>query len=252
MALILFDVWLVSQGRRAGFAIGVAAAIKLTPALFAVMLILTARRPGVRAAVTAGVTFLGCGLFGFLVAPQASKLYWAKLFHDTSRVGVPYISNQSPFGTAARILGGVDSIGPWFALITAAAAVTGLTIAVVYARGGEWLAAAATTGVTGLLVSPVSWSHHWVWVVPAILLLLHDGRRIAAGAGFLLFALAPMWWTPHFGGPDEYGLHGWLTLVANCYLLAGLAFLVYLGARHRHRAALPGVQQTGRAHAQSA
>lgn len=252
MALILLDIWLVSRGRRAGFALGAAAAIKLTPAIFAVMLLLTGRRPGVRAAVTAGAVFLGCGLFGFLVAPEASKLYWTKLFHDTSRVGVPYISNQSPFGAAARILNGVDNIGTWFAAITAALAVVGLTIAVAYARRAEWLAAAAATGATGLLVSPISWAHHWVWVVPALILLLHDGRRIAAGAGFVLFALAPMWWTPHFGGPDEYGLHGWMTAVANCYLLAGLAFLAYLGARHRRSAALPVAQQTRRAPAQSA
>jgi alpha-1,2-mannosyltransferase len=238
MALVLLDVWLVSRGRRAGFAIGVAAAIKLTPAIFAVMLLLTGRRPGVRAAVTAGVTFLACGLFGFLVAPEASKLYWTKLFHDTSRVGVPYISNQSPFGAAARILNGVGHVGSWFAVITATIAVAGLALAVAYARRGDWLAAAATTGATGLLVSPISWAHHWVWVVPALILLLHDGRRMAAGAGFTLFALAPLWWTPRFGGPDEYGVHGFTTVVANCYLLAGLAFLVHMGARLRRGVAL--------------
>jgi alpha-1,2-mannosyltransferase len=252
MALILVDVWLVAQGRRAGFAIGIAAAIKLTPAIFAVMLLLTGRRAGVRAAVTSAVSFVCCGLFGFVVAPEASKLYWTKLFHDTSRVGVPYISNQSPFGAAARILDGVANIGPWFAVVTVALAAAGLTIAVAYARRGDWLAAAATTGTTGLLVSPISWAHHWVWVVPALILLLHHGHKGAAGAGFVLFALAPMWWTPHFGGPDEYGLHGWMTVVANCYLVAGLAFGVYMGARRRRGAALPLVQQTRRAPAQSA
>ena len=67
--------------------------------------------------------------------------------------------------------------------------------------------------------------------MPALVVLWRDGRRIAVSAGFLLFALAPMWWTPHFGGPDEYGLHGLVTVVANCYLLAGLAFVTYMGAR---------------------
>jgi hypothetical protein len=61
--------------------------------------------------------------------------------------------------------------------------------------------------------------------------LLRGGRKaqLAAGAGFLLFALAPMWFTPHAGGPSEYGFHGVITLIANCFLLAGLAFLAYLG-----------------------
>jgi alpha-1,2-mannosyltransferase len=229
MAMALMDVWLVSRGRRAGFGIGVAAAIKLTPAIFVVFLLATRRPAAIRAACVATGTFLACALIGLLVAPQASRLYWTRLFHDTSRVGVPYISNQSPYGAAARILDGVANIGVWFPVLTIAIGVAGLLMAAVLARRGDWLAAAATTGTTGLLVSPISWAHHWVWVVPALVVLLRDGRWIAAAAGFVLFGLAPMWWTPHFGGPDEYGLHGWVTVVANCYLLAGSAFLVYMG-----------------------
>jgi alpha-1,2-mannosyltransferase len=233
MALALLDVWLVSQGRRAGYAIGIAAAIKLTPAIFVVMLLATGRRTAVRAALTVTATFLACGLAGFLVAPEASRLYWSGLFHDISRVGVPYISNQSPLGAAARIMNGVDHVGLWLAALSLAIGAAGLALAVAYARRNDWLAAAATTGVTGLLVSPISWTHHWVWVVPALIVLFHDGRRYAAAAGFLLFALAPLWWTPHFGGSAEYGLHGFVTLVANSYLLAGLGFLAYMAARHR-------------------
>jgi hypothetical protein len=245
MALILLDVWLVAQGRRAGYAIGIAAAIKLTPAIFAVMLLVTWRRNAVRAALTAGATFLACGLAGFLVAPEASRIYWSGLFHDTSRVGVSYISNQSPLGAAARILGGADHVGSWLTLVSLVIGVGGIGLAVAYARRDDWLAAAATTGVTGLLVSPVSWAHHWVWIVPALVLLIHDGRRYAAAAAYALFVLAPMWWTPHAGGSAEYGLHGFTTLIANCYLLAGLGFLAYMGrrlyqgTRHRSGAALP-------------
>ena len=62
-------------------------------------------------------------------------------------------------------------------------------------------------------------------------MLIRNGSRISALCGYLLFALAPMWWTPHHGGPDEYGSHGMLTLVANCYLLAGVVFLAYLANR---------------------
>ena len=63
------------------------------------------------------------------------------------------------------------------------------------------------------------------------MLLVRSGHRVAAGLGYLLFALAPFWYTPRSGGPREYGFHGLLTLAANCYLIAGLAFLAYLAGR---------------------
>jgi hypothetical protein len=229
LALILTDIWRVSRGPgyglSAGIGIGVAAAIKLTPAIFIVFLLLARRR---RAALVAAGTFAGCGLIGFLVAPHASRLYWRHLFFDTHRVGAPYISNQSPYGTAIRIAGGQAHIGSWWIVIPLAFAAAGLTAAVILARRHDWLAATAAAGATGLLVSPISWAHHWVWILPALVLLVRAGHRVAAAAGYLLFALAPFWFTPHAAGPREYGFHWLLTLAANCFLLAGLLFLGYL------------------------
>jgi alpha-1,2-mannosyltransferase len=86
-----------------------------------------------------------------------------------------------------------------------------------------------------LLVSPISWAHHWVWVLPALVLLLRAGHRIAAGAGYLLFAVAPFWFTPHAAGPREYGFHWLTTLVANCFLLAGVAFGGYMALTQLRR-----------------
>jgi hypothetical protein len=63
-----------------------------------------------------------------------------------------------------------------------------------------------------------------VWVIPVLVLLFRSGHRVAASAGYLLFAVAPFWFTPHAGGPREYGFHGPATLAANCFLAAGLAF----------------------------
>lgn len=231
LALILTDVWRVSQGRDAGIGVGIAAAIKLTPAIF-IMFFLLARRT--KAAFIAGGTFILCGLIGFGVAPRASKLYWRHLFFDTRRVGAPYISNQSPYGTAIRIAEGQGHIGAWWIVIPVTFAVIGLTAATILARRQDWLGATAITGTTGLLVSPISWAHHWVWILPALVLLVRYGHRITAAIGYLLFALAPFWYTPHSGGPREYGFHWLLTLVANCFLLAGLAFGAYM-AWHAYR-----------------
>jgi Glycosyltransferase family 87 len=229
LALILTDVWHVSRGRDAaswvGIGVGIAAAIKLTPAIFIVFFLLARRT---KAAFVAAGTFIVCGLIGFLVAPHASTLYWEHLSHDTNRVGAPYISNQSPYGTAIRIAEGQGHIGAWWIIIPIAFAAIGLATATILARRQDWLGATAVTGTTGLLVSPISWAHHWVWILPALVLLVRSGHRIAAAAGYLLFALAPFWFTPHSGGSREYGFHWLLTLVANCFLIAGLAFLAYM------------------------
>ncbi|GAA0943775.1 glycosyltransferase 87 family protein [Actinocorallia libanotica] len=234
LALVLADVRRVSEGRRAGLGIGVAAAIKITPAIFVVLLLAAGR---VRAAMTAAGAFVLCTAAAYLVNPDASRLYWSHTFYDTSRLGVPYISNQSPYAAAVRILGGVDEVGAWYQAVPLVLGVLGLAVAAAWARRGDWLAAAAVTGVTGLLVSPISWSHHWVWALPALAVLVRAGDRIPALGGFLLLLLAPPWWTPRDGGPDEYGFHGVLTAVANSYLLAGLAFLLLMAVRLRTRAA---------------
>ncbi len=227
LALILTDVWRVSRGRDAGLGVGVAAAIKLTPAIF-ILFFLLARRT--KAAFIAAGTFIVCGLIGFAIAPRASKLYWEHLSHDTRRVGAPYISNQSPFAAAIRIAGGQGHIGAWWIVIPLAFGAIGLLAAAILAKRQDWLGATAVTGTTGLLVSPISWAHHWVWILPALVLLVRSRHWIAAAAGYLLFAVAPFWDTPHRGGPREYGFHWLLTLVANCFLIAGLAFFAYMTA----------------------
>ena len=253
LALILTDVWRVSRGSRGvtvGTGVGIAAAIKLTPAIFIVFFLLAGRA---KAALVAAGTFVACGLAGFLIAPGASKLYWRHLFFDTHRVGAPYISNQSPYAAAIRIAGGQAHVGAWWIVIPLALAAIGLAAAAVLARRQDWLGATAVTGVTGLLVSPISWAHHWVWILPALVVLVRSGHWIAAGLGYLLFAAAPFWHTPHAGGPHEYGFHGLLTLAANCFLIAGLAFLAYMALgevrrpRDAGRAEDPGAPGVGAA-----
>lgn len=229
LALVLADMHRASLGRPAGIGIGIATAIKLTPAVFIVLLLLARRT---KDAVTALAAFAVCTLLACAIAPDASRIYWLHTFFDTSRVGVTYISNQSPYGTLARILHGTDEIGSWYTAIPLTIGVFGLAIAALWARRGDWLSATAVTGTTGLLVSPISWAHHWVWIVPVLAVLLRDERRKTALAGCVIFVLSPLWWTPHNGDPREYGLH-LLTPVANCYLIAGMYFLIHMTVRLR-------------------
>jgi Glycosyltransferase family 87 len=230
LALILADIWRVAQGRPAGLLIGIAAAIKLTPLIFVALLVAAGRT---KAGLTAAVTFVVCGLLGYLATPGDSRMYWQhRLFTNTGRFGASYISNQSLYAAALRISGGAH-VGHWFVIIPVLLGIAGLAIAGLLARAGDWLGAATTTGTTGLLVSPISWTHHWVWILPALVILVQGGRRcrIVAGCAYVLFVAAPLWFTPRSGGPGDYGFHWLVTLVANCYLVAGLALLGYMGWR---------------------
>lgn len=230
LALILIDVWRAARGRPAGIGVGLAAALKLTPLIFIPFFLLTRRW---KDAAIATATFLACVLIGYLIAPQSSALYWHHLFYRTGRVGAPYISNQSPYALVLRVAGAGAHIGSWYFVIPAVLGLVGLAVAAVLARHGDWLGAATVTGTAGLLVSPISWTHHWVWVLPALVILVLGGRpsRVAALCAYVLFVVAPMWFTPDNGGSGEYGFHWLLTLAANCYLIAGLAFLGCMARR---------------------
>ena len=224
LALVLTDVRRAASGRAAGIGVGLAAAMKLTPAIFVIFFLLARRT---RAAATAAATFAGCGLAGYLIAPHASRLYWTRLFYDVRRVYAPYVSNQSLYGAVSRIAGGDAHVPGWYLVLPLTVGAIGLATAAAAARRGDWLGGAAATGITGLLVSPISWSHHWVWIIPALAVLLRAGHRAAAAGGALLFALAVPWWTLH----APLGFHGLVTVVGNSYLLAGLAFLGWLGGQ---------------------
>ncbi len=231
LALVLADIRRAAAGKPAGIGIGLATAIKLVPGLFIVFL-LAARRT--RDAATAAAVVAACAAAGWLLNPAASRLYWTRLFYNSSRVSATYISNQSPYAALARILGGTSHVGPWYLAISAALALAGLATAARLARHHDWLAAAALTGITGLLVSPISWTHHWVWTLPALLTLwltATPAARAATAAAWALFVTAPMWFTPWAGDTAQLGFHGATTLAANSFLLAGLAYLTYMTIR---------------------
>ena len=71
---------------------------------------------------------------------------------------------------------------------------------------------------------------------------------LAAGLlldGYLLFALAPMWWTPHSRQTGDYGAHGLITVIANSFLIAGVGFVIYQTVRaYRSRADEPRLESS--------
>ncbi|WP_018500694.1 glycosyltransferase 87 family protein [Parafrankia discariae] len=218
-------------GRRGplprGVLIGVAAGIKLTPLIFVPHLLLTGRH---RAALVAVATFGVTIGVGFAASPGSSATYWSETFLDTGHVGgVPFAGNQSLLGVLARLMSGADNARPLYLPLAVATAAVGLATAAWLFRSGARLPGDVTCALTGLLVSPISWSHHWVWAVPALLWLsAAPGRprwgRGAAAAGYGLLVAAPIWWVPNTGDA-EFSHHGWQLLAGNSYFLAGLLLL---------------------------
>ncbi|WP_245687649.1 glycosyltransferase 87 family protein [Streptacidiphilus griseoplanus] len=257
--LVLWDLTRSDAHRGKGVGIGIAAAIKLTPGLFAVYLLLTGR---VRAAFTAFGAFLACTALGWIAMPGASHGFWTTYVFDSSRVGrTEIVDNQSLRGAVARLLHTTDP-GVAGLLVGVAAAVLGLAVAVRAGRSASWLPRAEAWGVvctaiTGLLVSPISWTHHWVWCVPLLLLLAAEAaqersrpqavrrrrwRTIAAATAFG-FCCYGMWLVPHKGPRDQH-LPDWQLAPAAVYSLLGIAVLGVAALRIRNRRAAGGTAGT--------
>lgn len=179
MALVTLDCLVERSRWPRGLLVGIAAAIKLTPAAFVVYFLL---RRDYRAATTAAVSGAAATVIGFLVLPGPSVRFW--LDNPTHGVsGSPFFTNQTFLAVLVRAgVDGVPLTASWLLL-----SIGLLTLAVPAIRRGSApqsapLALVATAGVA-LLVSPTSWSHHWVWVAPALLV---------AGANAWRYRLT--WW----------------------------------------------------------
>jgi alpha-1,2-mannosyltransferase len=228
MALVVLDLTRRSERASCGVLIGLAAAVKLTPLIFIAYLLVTGRR---RAAGTALATFGGTVLLGWVLLPAESTRYWFHLVAEPDRVGgVAYSGNQSLLGALTRLLDGSALARSLWLVTAAVVGVLGLAAAAALAAAGRELAGIALCGLTGLLVSPISWTHHWVWVLPAgIAAAAWRPARPALALGGLLFGLAPVWWPAH-GGDREYGHSVPALLAADAYVLAGLAVLLAAAA----------------------
>lgn len=158
-----------------GLLTGLAAAVKLTPIVFIPYLWLSGRR---RAAVIASVTAIGGTVGAWLLLPTDSAFYWFHGAEDARRVGdISLSGNRSVLGIALRsgLRGNVAAV----VLIALLAVLT----AVAYwrahraARANSELSALAIIGCLGVAVSPVSWTHHAIWLLLIPVALLNTSGR---------------------------------------------------------------------------
>jgi alpha-1,2-mannosyltransferase len=246
--LILYDLSRPDASRFKGAGIGLASGLKLTPAIFALYLLVTRRY---RAAAVSLAVFAGTVVVGFALVPGDAGEFWGGAFIDPRRVGrIENAANQTLRGGYARLLHSTD-VEVWWLVSAAIVGVGGMLLAARAGRRGDDAQGFSLCALTGLLVSPISWSHHWVLAIPALLLFTVNAVRQSwlAGAAVAVFAAAigfshVIWWVP-INHPPHSELHlGRLELVyADAYVLLGLGALAATAWRvsaHRFRPAGSG------------
>jgi alpha-1,2-mannosyltransferase len=227
-----------------GAGVGIAAGLKLTPAIFIIYLLVTRR---FRAAIVAIAAFGATIGAGFIMLPTQSHKYWlGGLFFDSSRTGGnDYVANQSLYGVIVRLTHNPAAAHPYWIATAIGIGICGLAVAAWAHRRGQELTAIVTCAVTGLLISPVSWDHHWVWIDPMLVAVLAPAWRyrskLAWAGGFVL--LAPFFqypvppahggpvfpigliWTVPNAGNLEYTWTGLQVVTGNLYAICGLVIL---------------------------
>ncbi|WP_460957993.1 glycosyltransferase 87 family protein [Parasphingorhabdus pacifica] len=230
MALVAADCLLPRTRWPRGLLVGIAAAIKLTPLGFLLLFLL---RKDFRAASVAMVTFSASVLLGLLAAPEDAADWWLEEMWSTgSSMGTVYAGNLTWRSLLAKQeLTGV-ALNVWW--IAGSVVLLALTVAGVrYALRVRNSALALTfTAVLVLLVSPISWSHHWVWAAPTLVLLFAMSLRhrwygvlMTVGLATAVMLIGPQWYLPY---TDDRELEWTFSqqVVGNSYTLFGIGFLV--------------------------
>jgi alpha-1,2-mannosyltransferase len=256
LLLLVLVVWDVCQPDRRwwkGAGIGVAAGIKLVPLIFIPYLLLSRRYR--QAAVAAG-TFALTVAIGFVALPRDSSVWW---LHGVFMRGSGYsddifVGDQSLLAILVRA-----HSSAWHAeweAVAVVVAIVGLVTAAIIDRAGHRVLGMLTCALTGLLVSPISWDHHWVWIILALPVLVYYAtqarglaRTVLSGSALLVAAVFGAWptwlwgethdpkgwgwgviWAPPNGRDRERFWHGLQLVVGNAYVLTGLVLLIALMA----------------------
>ena len=202
-----------------------------------------------RAAAVAAGTFAVTVAAGFGGLPGPSRTFWlGGAFYDQNRIGDPANpSDQSLSGAVSRLAGTGDPPRLWWLVAVLAVGLAGLAVAVWAHRRGYRMAGFGCCAVTGLLVSPISWTHHWVWAVPLLVWLIAAACRRRSAAWVLAAVTAavvfsdytPLPWPGHPADPARM-------VASDLYVLFGLAMLAAVGvALARSQRIRPGRRPPG-------
>jgi alpha-1,2-mannosyltransferase len=228
-ALVLYDLRPgAPRSSTRGALVGVAAGLKLTPAVFVLYLLVRRRFAEAR---NAALAFLTTAVVAALVSPSDSRAFWTHRLYDTGRVGdASRVSNQSLLGLLLRATSNhTVAHGLWLplALLTLGLA---LRVAVQLSLAGCEVLALGVVGVAGCLVSPVSWTHHWVWFIPLLCGLVRSPYGARRWGAALIGTLALVFFVGVNKPPmrSTYGNPLGSAVLGNLFVLAALATIAAL------------------------
>ncbi|MEV5833832.1 mannosyltransferase [Nocardia sp. NPDC052112] len=219
-----------------GGLIGVIAGIKLTPAISGLYFV-ARRRWGT--ALWSAVVFGATVGVSFLINHKEAGRYFGTLLGDADRIGpVGSVWNQSLRGASSRLLGHDVKSGPWW--LAAVVIVAALAFLAWRALGpDDRLGTLIIVQLFGLMVSPISWSHHFVWLLPTVMWLVYGPLRQAPGARilagyWLVTTLVGVPWVLSFAQPSIWtisrpGVLSWLGTVDVVGVLALYAWVIWSG-----------------------
>ena len=254
LLLVVWDLTQPDQRRWKGVGVGIAAGIKLVPLIFIPYLLLAGK---IRQAVVASATFVATIMVGFIALPGPSSSYWLTgYFIKPGRTGgVDSLVNQSLLAFFARQAGGSSHAELTWLPVAALVGLVGITAGAMLARSGRPTQAWVLVGITSVLVSPISWDHHWVWVVALLAMLgsLAMSARRSRSWIFVALLLVTLGvygsWPWNYSGPNAYvpkrgllgwfttnpqtqvtDLHGWQLLSWNLYIAGGAVVFLAMAA----------------------
>jgi len=224
IALIVADCFVV-PARYRGILIGLAAGIKLLPGVFILFLML---KRDWWAALRCVAAFVATVAVGGVFAPRDSWEFWSGGFINLSRFGSEAIiggDNQSLSAAFMRLSRDLSPTPVLMLLLPVGVMALGVIAAKRQIESGNDVAGLVCIAFGSLLASPISWTHHWVWAVLALLVLVQSHRRIASVVLGAVFAVGPMWFAPrlHF---VELNQNWWQAAACASYVFVGLAFLI--------------------------
>ena len=262
MALVLLDTAVKRTRWPRGIFIGLAAAIKLTPAVFGLFFLV---KRDWKSAITCAVSGVAWTAIGWAVLPHDSKDYWTVEIHNPDRIGgLAYAGNQSLRGMIARFTNDDTLQSRWWVVLSVLTFGLILTAMLRLMRTASRLqsdpgagnrlsatgprydgqsftiALVAATSLVALLLSPVSWSHHWVWFLPFVIVTMNaawNSRHIiprwqnnvlwvVAVVGLMISTVTPFHW--FFPNSENQELQWSLIqkMVGSDYALWGFLFLI--------------------------
>ncbi|GAC1402910.1 MAG: glycosyltransferase 87 family protein [Mycobacterium sp.] len=215
-----------------GMLLGVAIALKLTPSVFVLYFLL---RRDTRALLVTATSAVAATVAGFALAWRDSWQYWTQTVRNTDRIGTATLNtNQNIAGTLARL--GVGQSERFVLWMAACCAVLALTVWAVrrVLRADQPVLALICVAMFGLVVSPVSWSQHWVWVLPTGLVIGVGAshQRNVAPALVDAAGIALMVWTPIPLMPEHHETAAslWRQLAGGSYVWWAIAVITVAGA----------------------